>query len=129
MAFNLKAWMVGLAVFAPAVAVADHDERWDYRGPPAAAHPVHYPQSPPPPPGRAYAPGRYELRTVHRWIPARQEQVWVPEVCRSHPRHRWVRCRPGYYQTRWVPGYQEQFQDWVWVPAPYRARVQVSAYF
>lgn len=70
--------------------------------------------------------GRYALQTVQRWVPARYEQVWVPEQCyeRGHGRGRGhghgrggeTRCRGGYYEQRMVPGRYETVQEWVWVP-------------
>ncbi|MBN9682047.1 MULTISPECIES: hypothetical protein [unclassified Corallococcus] len=61
--------------------------------------------------------GRYELQTVERWVPARYEQVWVPEQCVSRGRHgRHTRCTPGYYDQRYVAGGYQAVTEWVWVP-------------
>lgn len=75
----------------------------------------HSPAPLPPPQAR----GRYELQTVSRWVEGGYEEVWVPEVCETrHRRHKRVtRCTGGYYEQRQRPGYYEQVQDWVWVPA------------
>jgi hypothetical protein len=60
--------------------------------------------------------GRYELQTVERWVPARYEQVWVPEQCVNRGRHgRYVRCTPGYYDQQYVPGGYQAVTEWVWV--------------
>lgn len=64
--------------------------------------------------------GRYELRDTQKWIPARYEQVVVQQcVEKRHHGHRnhWKsqRCFPV-TQTRTVPGYYENVQEWVWVP-------------
>ncbi len=62
--------------------------------------------------------GHYELRTVQRWVPGQHEQVWVPEQCvtRQKPWGTKVRCRPGFYDSRWVPGHYVTVQEQVWVP-------------
>jgi hypothetical protein len=64
--------------------------------------------------------GRYELKQVKQWVPARYEQVWVGQDC-SDRSHRYVtRCEPGHYEQRKVPGHYETMEEWVWVPAPQR---------
>ena len=81
--------------------------------------------------------GRYELRTVQNWVPGHHERVWVPEVCHTkHRKHsRKTVCRDGYYDERWVEGYYQQAEEWVWVPAPqpphrhHGASIQVTARF
>ncbi len=62
--------------------------------------------------------GRYETRTVSRWVEGHYEKVWVPEVCREkHRRHsRVTKCTGGYYEQQWVEGYYQQVQEQVWVP-------------
>ena len=89
--------------------------------------------------------GRYELRTTQRWVAGYQQRVWVPEVCetqhkhhgRGHGRghHRTV-CSGGYYETRFVDGYYEPVEEWVWVANPPRYEhhrsgpsIQVTARF
>ena len=61
--------------------------------------------------------GRYELHTVDVWVPGYSEQVWQEGHCKEHRRGKWRKCTDGHYVTRHVPGYYEQQQDWVWVPA------------
>ena len=93
-----------------------------------------HPASPVPPPGvavqgcdvhnppAARPGGRYELRTVQKWVEGRYEQVWVAPVCKQkHRRHFTVqRCRDGYYRQEWREGYYAQVQEWVWVPVEHR---------
>jgi hypothetical protein len=70
--------------------------------------------------------GRYELQTVERWVPARYEQVWVPEQCVAQGRRgRHVRCTPGYYDQRYVAGGYQAVAEWVWVPYGGRRWVNV----
>jgi hypothetical protein len=110
---TLKTQFVSLsmlaAVLLPAAAYADH------RVTPANVSVGVEINAPPRPAGRPQNPGRYELRTVSRWVPGRWEEQWVPGVCRQK-RHK-VKCSSGYMERRWVPGYEEKRQDWVWVPA------------
>lgn len=81
--------------------------------------------------------GRYELRTVQNWVPGHHERVWVPEQCHTkYKKHgRRTVCRDGYYDERWVEGYYQDVEQWVWVPAyerPHRrhgAGIQVTARF
>ncbi|MDY7225893.1 hypothetical protein [Hyalangium rubrum] len=61
--------------------------------------------------------GRYELKVVQKWVPARYEQVWVPQECKYKPRRNTTKCEGGYYEQRQVPGHYEQVEEWVWVPA------------
>ncbi|MBJ6763600.1 hypothetical protein JGU66_22755 [Myxococcaceae bacterium JPH2] len=93
----------------------DDDERTRrYTRPHEHSSDCHHGPSPRPVDSR----GRYELQTVQRWVPARYEQVWVPEQCRDHG-HGWrrrERCRGGYYDQQWVPARYETVQEWVWVP-------------
>lgn len=70
---------------------------------------------PPPPPSRA-RDGRYELQTVHTSVPGRYDRVWVAERCVTTRRHMRT-CEAGHYEQRWVPGYTESSQQWVWVPS------------
>lgn len=59
--------------------------------------------------------GRYELRQVQQWVPGRYEQVWVPQDCHYRPRRGTTQCRGGYYDQRWVEGYYQVAEQWVWV--------------
>ncbi|MBX7113269.1 MAG: hypothetical protein K1X64_02960 [Myxococcaceae bacterium] len=60
--------------------------------------------------------GRYELRSVQRWVPGRYMQVWVAQAC-NHYRHRHGQgCNNGYYQQQWQAGHYETVQEWVFVP-------------
>jgi hypothetical protein len=82
----------------------------------------YHPAPPPPPaqPPRSDRPrhsGRYELQTVQRFVPGHYEQVWVERECRYRPRRNVTKCEGGYYEERWVEGYYQQVQEWVWVPA------------
>jgi hypothetical protein len=66
--------------------------------------------------------GRYESRTVNRWVPGRSVSVWVPESCSwrgggRHHHHRPKFCVAAHYEQRWVPAHYEQVQEMVWVPA------------
>ncbi|RKG97471.1 hypothetical protein D7V97_34305 [Corallococcus sp. CA053C] len=73
--------------------------------------------------------GRYELQTVEHWVPARYEQVWVPEQCVSRGRHgRHVRCTPGYYDQRYVAGGYQAVTEWVWIPYSGRRWMTVAYY-
>jgi len=62
--------------------------------------------------------GHYQLRTVQQWVPGRYEQTWVPQQCWTRPR--WggeaIKCRGGFYASRWIPGHYEAVQSTVWVP-------------
>ena len=66
--------------------------------------------------------GRYELRTVQRFVQGQYQQTWVPEQCSLRERQRgWYRqaaqvCVPAHYEQRWMPGHYESAQQWVWVP-------------
>lgn len=70
--------------------------------------------------------GRYELRTIQRWVPGQYQQVWVPEQCTTRYMQRgWYRaaanvCVPGHYDQQWQPGHSESAQQWVWVPFGFR---------
>jgi hypothetical protein len=115
-------------LLAPAAARAD-----DFRGGQHDASPVgtsvryghtggdYRPAPPPPPqPPRSRGPrdsGRYELRTVQKWVPGHYEKVWVEETCKYKPRRDRVKCEGGYYEQRWVEGYNQSVQEWVWVPS------------
>ncbi len=76
-----------------------------------------------PPRGFKRHQGRYEVRSVQRWVEGRYQQVWVPEQCSMRERQRgWVRqtgyvCVPAHYDRRWVPAHYETAQQWVWVPS------------
>jgi hypothetical protein len=88
--------------------------------------------------------GRYELRTTQRWVAGYQQKVWVPEVCETRYKHgrghghgnRRTVCSGGYYETRFVDGYYEPVEEWVWVANPPRYEhhrsgpsIQVTARF
>lgn len=85
--------------------------------PHGAYHPL--PAPPPPQPPRSRWPsqqGRYELQTVQKWVPGHYEQVWVERDCKYKPRRHETRCKGGYYDQRWVEGFYQPVQEWVWVP-------------
>lgn len=112
------------ATLAPLSALADHDE---YPRQPAVEVHVHDADcGHRPPPGQPSQSGRYELRSVQRWVVGQYQEVWVPQRCewrgprhRHHPVHsHHLKCRGGYYQRRWTPGYYQTVQEWVWVPYP-----------
>jgi hypothetical protein len=111
------------AMAFPTAALADHPP------PPPGGHGWTQPRPPPPPIPQNR--GRYELRTVDRWVEGYYVSEWVPEQCiqvrRHGPRHKRVRCEPGYDSQRWVPGHYQQVEEWVWVPAP-RPQWHVSVY-
>ncbi len=102
-----------------------------FAGPPHRAPTRGYHTPRPPPPPVPHARGRYELVTHDRWVEGYYVKDWVPERChevrRRGPRHKRMRCDPGYYTDRWVPGHYEKVQEWVWVPA-HRRGWQVSVY-
>ncbi|MCY1082402.1 hypothetical protein [Archangium lansingense] len=80
-------------------------------------HPA--PTPPPAQPPRSNWPrqsGRYELQTVREFVPGRYEQVWVEQNCRYRPRRNVTKCEGGHYEQRWVAGYYQSVQEWVWVP-------------
>lgn len=127
-------------LLAPAAAKAD-DLRWGGRhdaspvgGDFRPGQHIHtggcYHPAPTPPPARpSRGPredGRYELQTVQKWVPGHYEQVWVEQTCRYKPHRHETRCRGGYYDQRWVEGYYQPVQEWVWVPAPHRPYVVVT---
>lgn len=135
MEFGFKRAWVSWALAAallPVTALADHDEAERFDDGDEVWLSVHVHDEDcghaGPFPGVPSNPGRYELRTVDRWVPGRYEQAWVPRACfRVHHKRR---CSGGYYERRWVPGRTEQVQDWVWVPAPAPAvRVSFSGRF
>ncbi|MEW5742484.1 MAG: hypothetical protein AB1938_26435 [Myxococcota bacterium] len=77
-------------------------------------------QRPPPPLIAPRQHGRYELRTVQRWVEGTSTQVWVEGRCvtKRHGRHgrfEHTRCLPGRYETVTTPGHYESRQEWVWV--------------
>jgi hypothetical protein len=59
---------------------------------------------------------------VNKWVPGRYEQVWVEQNCKYKPRRNVTKCYGGYYDQRWVEGYYQTVQEWVWVPARYGRR-------
>jgi len=126
---RFAALVVGSLLLAPAAALADrdsHDRYPDRRGRNGGGA-----YRPAPPVIQPRGGGRYELRPVQRWVEGRNEQVWIPEQCVSrHHGHR-VKCYPGYYENRWVPGYNQTVEEWVWVPRVYgpRGGVRVSFNF
>jgi hypothetical protein len=80
-------------------------------------HERHY-NVPPAPPIDSHRHGRYELRTVSRWVEGRWVDEWVPGRCVTKEKRRRTvtKCREGRYERRWIPGHHAQVQDWVWVP-------------
>lgn len=110
--------LFGIAL-APAVARADHDDGVPSLGVGVEVH-MHGPNCNhgPPPAGAPTRDGRYELRTVQKWVPGHYERVWVPERCRTQHKHRGhvTRCRGGYYDQVFRPGQYVTAQEWVWVP-------------
>ncbi|MBI3182804.1 MAG: hypothetical protein HYZ28_11760 [Myxococcales bacterium] len=105
---------------APLAARADHDD--DFEEQRATVH-VHdqFCGHTATPTGTPAQSGRYELRTVLKWVPGYHQQVWVPGSCEykqhQHRRHRHhLRCSQGRYEQQWVPGRYETAQEWVWVP-------------
>lgn len=90
-------------------------------GPPRyESHQRGYRPAPPPPmpvrPRGAPSHGRYELQTVQREVPGYYENVWVERMCTTTRRGRVIDCVPGHNERRWVPGYLQSVQEWVWVP-------------
>jgi len=79
-----------------------HDSR---RAPPPPAHP----------PRSQGRDGRYELQTVRTSVPGHYERVWVAEQCVITRRHH-RSCEAAHYEQRWVPGYTQTSEQWVWVP-------------
>lgn len=72
--------------------------------------------------------GYYERRTVDVWVPARTVEHVVPARCREHGgKHRKVKCKGGYVETRVIPGYYEPREEWVWVASAPRPRGVVRA--
>ncbi|PTL83081.1 hypothetical protein [Vitiosangium sp. GDMCC 1.1324] len=127
-------------LLAPVAAKAD-DLRWggrhdaspvgvDVRGGQYTHNGGRYHPAPTPPPARPSRgrgqDGRYEFQTVQKWVPGHYEQVWVEQNCRYKPRRHETRCSGGYYDQRWVEGYYQPVQEWVWVPAPHRPYVVVT---
>lgn len=118
-------WMNGLSVAAlsaallsPLSALASHPAT------PRIEVSTHKHYAPPPPPPHRPSPGRYELKTVQKWVPGFYRQVWVAEhnhhAHRGHPHRHDKNCNGGYYTRQWVEGHYETAQQWVWVPAPSR---------
>lgn len=104
----------------------DRDERYDdddryARGVEVHVH-THRCSHGPVPAGQPTREGRYELRTVQRWVPGYYEDVYVPERCKTRENHhrRVTKCHKGGYEKRWVEGRYEDVQQWVWVPAYHR---------
>jgi hypothetical protein len=121
---SLLALAASASLIAPTAAFADHDDdraRWtEHRHSGSCRHSP----MPAPPPGSVHS-GRYEIRTVQKWVEGRSVREWVPESC-VHKRHGRVKCRGGYYVDRWLPGHYEQVEKWVWVPYLPRPGWQVS---
>jgi hypothetical protein len=133
-AMDLKKTLLPVALFAvlaPLAAFAEHDATPNYDANYDANYDVqgvNRPVERPMPPTHS-GQGRYELRTMQRWVEGQWQQVWVPEQCVTRQRG-WktrVRCQPGYYDSRWTPGHYVTAQQWVWIPynhppAPYPQR-------
>lgn len=126
----------GAFLLSPAIALADHDDddrRWrdrddrysqpqhpagvvDPYGGSSHVHGSSCQHAPQPPPS-SQASGRYEVRTVQQWVEGRWVRDYVPETCVSKGRRgRKMKCRGAHYVDRWVPGYYDNVQQWVWVP-------------
>lgn len=82
----------------------------------AALASPHAASAPPPPARRG---GHYELQSQRSWVPGHYSRMWV-----AHSRH-----HRGHYVTRWVPGFYQIEQAWVWVPVHHRGRVYVSSVY
>jgi hypothetical protein len=110
---------LAVAVLAPAVALADGPHIGvTVSVPPVQMHvhssSCHHDDAPPPPVQRT---GRYELQTSSQWVPGRYEQVVIPGQCfTKHKRHHTKTvCSQDRYENRWVEGYYQQVEQWVWV--------------
>jgi hypothetical protein len=107
---NLKNTLISVAMvlsLAPAAAFADHVHSENCR------HDADYRPMP-----QTYEnQGRYELRTVKKWVEGYWDQQWVPQQCVTRGRwHQVTKCRGGGSERRWIPGHYEATQEWVWVP-------------
>lgn len=72
--------------------------------------------------------GYYELRMVDVWIPEQRVEHVVPQTCRTHGgKHRKVKCKGGYVETRVIPGRYETREQWVWVDTSPRPRSVIRA--
>jgi hypothetical protein len=108
---TLFATLFAAATFLPTLAFADY-----YSAPPAGQPTYQQQQVEQPRYRGGNADGRYELRSVQKWIPGSYSQVWVPQTCHERGRHhRRTVCRGGFYDKQWVAGHYETVQDWVWV--------------
>lgn len=120
---SLLSILASAALVAPAAAFAEHDE-WRDRDRDRHEHRhSEYCEHRPAP---RDAHGRYELRTISNWVEGRWVRDYVPGKCVQRGRHGRVKCREGHYVDRWVPGYYEETQQWVWVPYVRRPGWQVS---
>lgn len=72
---------------------------------------------PAPPSGVPAQTGRYELQTVQTWVPGRYEQVVIPGQCFTNQKghHAKTACSPDRVENRWVEGYYQTTQQYVWV--------------
>ena len=118
---QLFALVLALAALAPAAARADDDDDFDFDGRDVYAHRHRHSEHcrhGATPPGQPQQAGRYELRTVQKWVEGSYQQTWVPRTCRARPfRHRVV-CTGGHYEQQLQPGHYENVEEWVWVPSP-----------
>lgn len=127
---SFKMTMVGAALtlsMAPLAARADgYNQPYSQYAQPTYAQPQYQQPGiavgePSPTDRRGDRSGRYELRTVQRFVQGQYQQVWVPEQCSLRERQRgWWRqaaqvCVPAHYAQQWVPGHSESAQQWVWV--------------
>lgn len=96
--------------------VADNLRAGHRPSPGGAYHPAPRPLPQPPRSSWPRQEGRYELETVRKWVPGHYERVWVERDCRYKPRRGETKCKGGYYDERWVEGYYQSTQEWVWVP-------------
>ena len=113
--------IAGGLLMAPVAAFADHDDdraEFNHRHGPSCSH------GPAPLPPRAER-GRYEIRIIRNWVEGKWVRDWVPGRC-VEKRHGRVKCKGGHYVDRWVPGYFDNVEKWVWVPYAPRPGWQVS---
>lgn len=122
---SFKMTMVGAALtlsMLPLAARADgYNQAYNQYAQPTYAQPGIAVGEPNPTDRQGDRSGRYELRTVQRFVQGQYQQVWVPEQCSLRERQRgWWRqaaqvCVPAHYDQQWVPGHSESTQQWVWV--------------
>lgn len=117
--------LVASVLLTPAMALAHNGQDSDRDGIPDAKDRREWTHRDSPPRPQHRPGGRYELRTVQRWVDGREDRVFVAERCwvkekpgrRHGNRHRRTKtiCEPAHYESRWVPGHYVSTQQWVWV--------------